>query len=254
MAAALLKSSPGAFSQLSKSPTLTINSKRYFRIQRYTPGVQQKTIMMKPKDLRYALQQNKLGGTDRTVPLCASWFMPNDPEGRTGLGVFQKNRIPSARFFDLDAIKDNSSPYPHMLPDSETFAKAMSELGIRKDDSVVVYDTSELGLFSAPRVAWTLKVFGHPKVKLLDNYKKWVESEYPLETGSVRTYTATEYPVPELDASKIISFEELKSILKKRGTSEDEGVQILDARPKGRWEGTDPEPRPGKSMRRRVMQ
>jgi thiosulfate/3-mercaptopyruvate sulfurtransferase len=172
--------------------------------------------------------------------------MPNDPHGRTGFSVFQTERIPTARLFDLDEIKDHDSPYPHMLPTAETFAKAMGELGIRRDDDIVVYDTSDLGVFSAPRVCWTLRVFGHDKVFLLNNFKLWVEQGFPIETGDVRKVEVTDYPVPELDRSKVVSFEEVRDIAKDFGS---ESAQILDARPYGRWTGKDPEPRKGELER-----
>lgn len=46
-----------------------------------------------------------------------------------------------------------------MLPGAKDFADALSALGITRDDTAVVYvyDTYELGITSAPRVAWTLR-------------------------------------------------------------------------------------------------
>jgi thiosulfate/3-mercaptopyruvate sulfurtransferase len=173
--------------------------------------------------------------------------MPNDPESRTGIDVFRKHRIPQARFFDLDAIKDTESPYPHMLPTAETFAEAMSELGIRRDDEVVVYDSEELGIFSAPRVGWTLRVFGHPKVHILNNYRLWVRENYPTETGEPRQPEKTNYPVPTYDSKLVIPYLELKEIAKEHRKEGAKEVEILDARSQGRWAGTDPEPRPGLS-------
>ena len=183
------------------------------------------------------------------VPICASWFLPNDPEGRTGHGVFKQQRIPSARFFDLDAVKDNDSKYPHMLPTAEDFAKAMQEIGIRKDDEVVIYDSKELGIFSAPRVGWTFKVFGHPSVHLLNNFRLWVEQGYPTESGEVEAVVEkpSHYPTPQVDPEKVVKFAEVKNITKDYGKEGAEEIQILDARPKGRWAGTTPEPRPGLS-------
>ena len=35
-----------------------------------------------------------------------------------------------AAFFDLDAVSDQKSPLPHMLPSPEDFASAMSALGV----------------------------------------------------------------------------------------------------------------------------
>lgn len=41
------------------------------------------------------------------------------------------------------------------------FAAAADALGIDNDTAVVVYDTQ--GVFSAPRVWWTFKAFGHDR-------------------------------------------------------------------------------------------
>ncbi|KAI4137721.1 MAG: hypothetical protein L6R39_007134 [Caloplaca ligustica] len=208
------------------------------------------SYIVTPKELATALTKNvptKISTAPRVIPLCAAWFLPNDPQGRTGRRVFEEKRIPSARFFDLDAIKDHESPYPHMLPSAETFAEAMQNMGIRKDDEVVVYDTQELGIFSAPRVAWTLKVFGHPAVHILNNFRLWVEQGYPTESGKVVAVVEepSHYPVPDLVASQVVSFGEMREIARDHGKEGSEGIQILDARSKGRWAGTEPEPRPG---------
>lgn len=211
-----------------------------------------RSYIVTPKELAHALEKNvptKISTAPRVIPLCAAWFLPNDPQGRTGKQVFKQQRIPSAKFFDLDAVKDNDSPYPHMLPTAEGFAKAMEELGIRKDDEIVVYDTQELGIYSAPRVGWTFNVFGHPAVHLLNNFRLWVEQGYPTETGELPEIPAekTHYPVPNVDPVKVVKFAEMKNIAKDYNKEGAEGIQILDARPKGRWAGTSPEPRPSLS-------
>lgn len=209
-----------------------------------------KSYVVTPKELSDALNKNahnKISTAPRVIPLCASWFMHNDPQGRTGLKVFKERRIPSARFFDLDAVKDHQSPYPHMLPSSDDFAKAMRELRIKRDDSVVVYDSQELGIFSAPRVAWTFKVFGHPEIHLLNNFRLWVEQGYPTESGEVDFYGEgpSEYLTPNIVPGMVAHFAEVKEIVKDHGKEGAEGIQIIDARAKGRWAGTEPEPRPG---------
>lgn len=121
----------------------------------------------------------------------------------------------------------------------------MGRLGIRRDDSVVVYDSKELGIFSAPRVAWTLQVFGHPNVHILNNFRTWFQGNYPTESGEPADILSVDYPVPELNQSKVIAFEEVREIVKNLGKEGAEEVQVLDARPAGRWTGTDPEPREG---------
>lgn len=211
-----------------------------------------KSYIVTPKELAGALTKNvptKISTAPRVIPVCASWFLPNDPEGRTGHSVFKQQRIPSARFFDLDAVKDHDSKYPHMLPTAEGFAKAMQDIGIRRDDEVVIYDSKELGIFSAPRVGWTFKVFGHPSVHLLNNFRLWVEQGYPIESGDVEAVVEepSHYPTPQVDPEKVVKFAEVKNIAKDYGKEGAEGIQILDARPKGRWAGSAPEPRPGLS-------
>ena len=201
------------------------------------------SYLVTPKQLNDALTESS-PSSSRIIPLCGAWFMPND--GRKGIGAFRKNRIPHARFFDLDEVKDPDSPYPHMLPTCEAFAEAMSNIGIRRDDTIVVYDTEELGIFSAPRVGWTLRVFGHPKVHVLNNYRLWVQQGYPIETVEPTTTEKTKYPEPTFQSQFVVTFTEMKDIAKdnlNKGGVED--VEILDARSKGRWAGTDPEPRPG---------
>lgn len=208
------------------------------------------SYVVTPKELHDALKKNvrtKISTSPRVIPLCAAWFMPNDPERRRGIDVFRERRIPQARFFDIDDVKDPDSPYPHMLPSKDRFAEAMRAMGIRRDDQVVVYDTEELGLMSAPRVGWTLRLFGHPNVHVLNNFRLWVREGYPTESGSPAA-AAEEKPVDyEVDGynhGRVIDFAEVQDIAKDYGKEGSDAIQILDARPRGRWEGTDREPRP----------
>ena len=192
---------------------------------------------------------SKISTAPRIVPICASWFLPNDAEGRTGWQVFKEQRIPTAKFFDLDGCKDHESKYPHMLPTCQDFARAMEAIGIRKDDEVVVYDSKELGLFSAPRVGWTFKVFGHPYVHVLNNFRLWVDQGYPTESGEVHPVVRekSKYPVPSVNPDLVVKFAEVKDIAKDHGKEGSDGIQLLDARGKGRFSGSEPEPRPGVS-------
>lgn len=217
----------------------TLRQQRWYSFSKY---------IVSPAEVNEAIQLNApspISTAPRVIPICAAWFMPNDPEGRTGIESFKNRRIPKARFFDIDAIKDHESPYPHMLPTCDTFAEAMCRMGLRKDDELVVYDTEELGLFSAPRVAWTLRVYGHPRVHVLDNFRVWVNEGFPTENGPAEVPNITKYPTPSYNTDMVVKFAEMKTIGYDYGKEGAEEIQILDARSKGRWEGTDPEPRPG---------
>jgi thiosulfate/3-mercaptopyruvate sulfurtransferase len=226
-----------AFSRGGFQRLLTMDPRRSFS-----------SYFVTPKELHEALKKNapsKISTLPRTIPLCASWFLPNDE--RTGLDTFRAKRIPNARFFDLDKVIDRHSPYPHMLPSASDFASAMGALGIRKDDTVVVYDTYELGIFSAPRVGWTLRIFGHYQVHILNNFRLWVDEGYSTESGEFYDVDTCPYPILQFDADKVVGFDTVKEVANDHNKEGAEGVQILDARPHGRWAGEDPEPRPGLS-------
>lgn len=93
--------------------------------------------------------------------LDGSWFMPN--VGRDGRAEFLAGpRIPASAFFDVAGVCDRTSDLPHMLPTAASFATAADALGVLGPEMpVVVYDRA--GVFSAPRVWWTFRVFGHRK-------------------------------------------------------------------------------------------
>lgn len=206
------------------------------------------SYLVTPEELHAALKQNapsSISTDPRVIPICAAWFMPNDPQGRTGSESFKQKRIPTARFFDVDGVKDHDSPYPHMLPTTEQFAEAMGKLGIRKHDELVVYDTEELGLFSAPRVGWTLRVYGHPRVHLLNNFRLWVKEGLPTESGEPELPEPLKYPIPSYHTDMVVKYAEMKTIGYDYGKEGSEEIQIIDARSPGRWDGSEPEPRPG---------
>ncbi|XP_064940201.1 thiosulfate/3-mercaptopyruvate sulfurtransferase 2-like isoform X2 [Musa acuminata AAA Group] len=113
--------------------------------------------------------------------LDASWYMPD--EQRNPFQEYQMAHIPGALFFDVDGISDRTSNLPHMLPSEEAFAAAVSALGIYNTDGVVVYDGK--GIFSAARVWWMFRVFGHDKVWVLDGgLPQWRASGYDVESSA----------------------------------------------------------------------
>lgn len=199
------------------------------------------TYLVSPSELSTALQS-----PSPPIALCASWFLPNDPQKRTGRAVFAASRIPGARFFDIDTVKDNSSPYPHMLPSSAIFAAAMGSLGIMRNDTLIVYDTKELGIFSAPRVAWTLSRLGHQRVHVLNNYRLWVEAGFPIESGEPSEPETVHYEDSDVhEPAQVVDYDCVRKMAMGAPTTGFEGALVLDARPRGRFDGTDPEPRPG---------
>ena len=165
----------------------------------------------------------------------ASWYLPQT--GRDARAEYAAAHLPGAVFFDLDATSDQSTPLPHMLPDPDTFAERVSQLGIDSESTVVVYDGSGVNL-SAPRAWWTFQVFGHERVAVLDGgLGKWRGEGRPLDAGAVfrprGRFTARLNPALVRDLAA----------MKQNHTQQSE--QVVDLRSAGRFAGTEPEPRPG---------
>ncbi|KAF3337100.1 Thiosulfate/3-mercaptopyruvate sulfurtransferase 1 [Carex littledalei] len=84
----------------------------------------------------------------------------------------KEEHIPGALYFDIGRISDLNSNLPHMLPSEKAFASAVTALGITNTDKIIVYDGK--GMYSAPRVWWTFRIFGHDNICVLDGgFPKW---------------------------------------------------------------------------------
>ena len=164
----------------------------------------------------------------------ASYYLPH--EGLDPRAEFEAHHIPGAVFFDIDEIADTTSDLPHMIPPPEKFSARVRKLGLGDGVRIVIYD--QRGIFSAPRVWWTFRLFGHEDVAVLDGgLPKWLAEGRPVEDGpadpSERHFTArtNSFMVRDLDQM-------VKNLEKGR-------EQVLDARSRARFEGSEAEPRPG---------
>lgn len=165
----------------------------------------------------------------------ASWHMP--AAGRDPRAEFLAGHIPGAQFFDIDAIADPSTGLPHMLPKPEAFAAEMRRLGFGDGMHAVVYDS--VGIFSAPRLWWTLRVFGVEKASILaGGLPAWKSEGRPLEQGEARNRPPAEF-TPRFDASLVADADAVRRALDLGGP------QVVDARGAERFHGWAPEPRPG---------
>ncbi|KAJ4705797.1 Sulfurtransferase [Melia azedarach] len=167
--------------------------------------------------------------------LDASWYMPD--EQRNPIQEYQVAHIPGALFFDVDGIADQTSNLPHMLPSEEAFAAAVSALGIQNKDGVVVYDGK--GIFSAARVWWMFRVFGHDRVWVLDGgLPRWRASGYDVESSASGDAILKASAASEA-IEKVYQGQAVKRNI------EEKTYQHLDARSKARFDGAAPEPRKG---------
>lgn len=163
---------------------------------------------------------------DATLPLV----------GQPGHGrdSYVAGHIPGAVFFDINAIADPDTDLPHMLPSPAAFAEAAAKLGLGRHHTIVVYDAH--GIYSAPRVWWTLRVMGYPQVFVLDGgLKVWVAEGRAVETAESSPNAVAVAPafIPDLVA-------DITHVTEVLGSG---AAQVVDARSAGRFRGEAPEPR-----------
>ena len=173
---------------------------------------------------------DKLGQAD-LVAVDASFFMPSS-ERRAG-AEFLAAHIPGARFLDIDQLADKSNPAPHMLPSAEEFGAAMEALGIGRGDRIVVYDNSPIR--TAARGWFMLRHFGAKSVSILDGgLQKWSAEGRPVESGE-----------PAVRRARFEAVERAGEVVGMADISAGLGAALIDARGKGRFEGSEPDPRAG---------
>jgi thiosulfate/3-mercaptopyruvate sulfurtransferase len=150
---------------------------------------------------------------------------------------YLKVHIPGAVFFDVAEIADPNDPLPHMYPDAKRFAHDVAALGISSSDTVVAYDSG--AWVAAPRAWWMFLSFGHTKVKVLDGgLQKWLREGRPTHSGKLA-------PKPGRFEARLDSdFVRNKQQLLDNMTTHAE--QLIDARPRPRFEGSVTEPWPGR--------
>ena len=173
-------------------------------------------------------------GKPNVVVVDASYYLPT--QKRDPKAEYVAAHIPGAVFFDLNAIADDSTDLPHMLPGPDQFGAAVGALGIAETDTIVVYDAT--GLYSAPRVWWSFRIFGAKNAFVLDGgFPAWKAEGRPSEAGEVKRpackFNAT------MDTGAVAMVADVQMALT------DGSAQVVDARAAGRFAGREPDPRPG---------
>ena len=175
--------------------------------------------------------------------LDGSWHLPISK--RSALREYRQSHIPGALFFDIDECSDKSSEHEHMLPPAEVFENYVSRLGINNQTHVVVYDNNAtFGLFSAQRVWWMFRAFGHNLVSVLDGgFPKWISENRDTTDEIDKITNPADFRFrATFNPASVKTYEQVESNVPAPGFT------LMDARPAGRFEGTAPEPRPGKCL------
>lgn len=147
-------------------------------------------------------------------------------------------QIPGALFFDIDhRFSDATINLPHTMLSEEDFNGEARKLGINNESKLVVFDN--LGVYSSPRVWWMFKAMGHDDIAVLDGgLPEWVKAGLPTEAKEKSQINPGNFTANPRSSF----FKNADDVL---SVQSDTDTLILDARSRGRFEGTEPEPRAG---------
>ena len=117
--------------------------------------------------------------------------------------LYETGHIPGA--VKLDWHTELNDPVTRDYVDGPGFARLMSEKGISRDTTLVLY--GDRNNWWAAYALWVVSLFGHPDVRLMDGGRaKWAAEGRPLTTDEPKRPQA-EYPVIDRDDSQIRAFQ-----------------------------------------------
>lgn len=128
-----------------------------------------------------------------------------------------------------------NSPYPNMLCTPEQFEKAMNKNGISNRSILVVYDANKN--MDSARLWWTLKIYGHNKVKVVSG-----GMDALIKAGITTTTTVPDVAKGSFEAETLNSeMLALKKEIKNQINTPEENIVIIDTRSLEEYnEGTIP--------------
>ena len=173
---------------------------------------------------------------DKVKIIDCSWHMPQTK--RNGFEEYQQLHIENAIFFDLDKNSKKETDLPHMLTDIKSWEKIVSDMGIRNEDRIIIYDNSDV--ISSCRCWYNFIYFGHDPglVHVLDGgLKKWIEEDRAT-TSDIIKIIPSNYKVHEKK-------ELVKDINQINKNVLENKFNVVDARSLERFKGRVPEPRKG---------
>lgn len=128
-------------------------------------------------------------------------------------------------------------PYPNMVGTKEQIEKVLSEAGVEKDSTLVMYDSNKN--MDAGRLWWTFAAYGHPadKLKVISGgLSALTRAGAPLSNEKV-SVSKTNYSASEFDGSMLATLEDVKAQVDDPA----EDTVVIDTRTTEEWnEGTIP--------------
>src|ERR1043165_9798678 len=118
--------------------------------------------------------------------------------------LYETGHVPGA--VKLDCHTELNDPATRDYVDGVGFARLMSEKGIGRDTTLVLY--GDKNNWWAAYALWVAKLFGHPDVRLMDGGRaKWIAEGRPVSTDTPKPVPA-DYPDIARDDARIRAFKD----------------------------------------------
>ena len=136
---------------------------------------------------------------------------------------FEEGHIPGARFLRYgDFAVQGADNVGSELPSPDIIKRVFEAAGVSDDSLVILYAQSPV---LAARAFFTLDVFGHTRVALLDGgLRAWRDSGHPIETGPSVNQRAGRF-TPRLNAQRVVE----AAFIQKQTPGQ--SIALVDVRP-----------------------
>lgn len=145
--------------------------------------------------------------------------------------AYESGHIPGARFVRYgDFAVDGPDKIGAELPSADEVKRVFEAAGVTDGSRVVIYAASPV---VAARAFFTLDVFGHAHVALLDGgLAAWREAGQPIETGASSAVARGRF-TPRLDPQRLADAAFIQQ------QTPGQSIALLDVRPDAEYFGTD---------------
>ncbi|WP_438977588.1 sulfurtransferase [Polaribacter sp.] len=155
---------------------------------------------------------------------------------KENLSLKESYKIKGAIFFDIkNTFSDKEAAFPNTILSPEKFQDKAQEIGVNNNSCIIVYD--EIGIYSSARVWWMFQLMGFTNIAVLDGgFPAWKSKEYPVEQKHLINLSKGDFK-SFYQPDKIKFTKDVLENIKNKGSI------VVDARSKGRFYATEPEPR-----------
>lgn len=155
---------------------------------------------------------------------------------KENLPLKESYKIKGAVFFDIkNTFSDIEAAFPNTILSPEKFQEQAQEIGVNNNSCIIVYD--EIGIYSSARVWWMFQLMGFTNIAVLDGgFSAWKSKDYPVEQKHLINLSKGDFK-SFYQPDKIKFTKDILENIKNKGSI------VVDARSKGRFYATEPEPR-----------